>query len=51
MKKVFGWHNQNMRDASKQQALAYFYVRMYFIEKQNKKKKEKDMAKLVLQTL
>ena len=26
MKKVFGWHNHNMRVASKQQALAYFFV-------------------------
>ena len=25
MKKVFGWHNHNMRVASKQQALAYFF--------------------------
>ena len=32
MKKVFGWHNHNMRVASKQQALAYFYLNLKMVK-------------------
>ena len=40
MKKVFGWHNHNMRVASKQQAFAYFLTRLLHIVSQMKQSKQ-----------
>ena len=45
MKKVFGWHNHNMRVASKQQALAYFLFKSAMEKATNKMFSEIDKMK------